>query len=71
MPLIRVKAQDWSGNFAFAPPTRESLVNTDDVQSVRPCESCGIGPFFKIRFRDGTELICEGTINDYFANEGT
>jgi hypothetical protein len=71
MPLIKVKAQDWSGDFAFAPPTYETLVNTDDVQLVRPCESRGIGPFFKIRFRDGKEVICVGTINDFFAQEGT
>jgi hypothetical protein len=31
VPLIKVKAQDWSGDFAFAPPTREMLVNTDEI----------------------------------------
>jgi hypothetical protein len=65
MPLIRARVQDWSGDFAFAPPTKESLINTDDIQSVRPTESRGIGPFVKVRFRDGTELICVGTVADF------
>jgi hypothetical protein len=68
--LIRVKAQDWSGDFAFAPPTRESLINTDDVQSVIPCESRGSGPFVRVRFRDGKEMICVGTVDDFIEKEG-
>jgi hypothetical protein len=70
MPLIKVKAQDWSGDFAFAPPTRESLVNTDDVQSVQPCESRGSGPFFRVRFRDGQAMICVGTVDDFITKDG-
>lgn len=70
MPLIRVKAQDWSGDFAFAPPTVDTLVNTDEVQSVMPCESRGTGPFVRVRFRDGKELICVGVVMDFLKAEG-
>jgi hypothetical protein len=61
MSLHKVQAQDWKGNFAYAPPVVDALVNTDHVVRVVPTESRGPGPWVSVVLVDGATLICRGT----------
>ena len=62
--LKKILIQDWKADFAYAPPTRESVINTDDVQNAMPCESRGCGPWMKITFRNGNHVIAHGRPED-------
>lgn len=65
MSLKMVRAQDWSGNFAYAPPLVETALNTDEIISVMPCDSRGSGPWVKVKMRDGQTFTCQGTPQDF------
>lgn len=62
--LKKVQFQDFNAPHTYAPPTRDAVINTDDVSRVTPCESRGSGPWMMIRFRDGTHLIAQGKPED-------
>ena len=62
--LIKVERQDWGANFAYAPPLVEAVINTDDIVTAVPCESRGVGPFMKVKFRNGDEMIIRGKPSD-------
>lgn len=59
--LIKVRRQNWNADFAYAPPTEEAVVNTDEIVSAVPAESRGVGPFTLVKFRDGSTMTVEGT----------
>lgn len=59
-----LKAQDWSGNFAYAPPLRDLLVNTDHVVSAQVCESRGAGPWYSLKLIDGKVHTVQGHPSD-------
>ena len=63
--LIRVKKQDWSASFAYAPPLVEAVLNTDHIVSVVSVESRGSGPFVCVSMVDGQKLTCEGEPSDF------
>lgn len=65
MSLKKVRWQDWSGEFAYAPPLRDAVVNTDEIVSVTPTESRGEGPWVKLKLRDGSTMTCRGTPDDF------
>lgn len=67
--LIKVRFQDWSSDFTYAPSTREAVLNTDHIISVTPCESRGAGPFVRVRMLDDQSLICVGTPSDFLPKE--
>jgi hypothetical protein len=69
VPLIKVRRQNWQANFAYAPPTEDAVINTDEVASAFPTESRGEGPFVQVRFRDGSSMTVLGTV-DQFCPEG-
>lgn len=62
--LKKVKLLDYHGNYAYAPPAVDSIVNTDDITSAKPCEARGIGPFLSIKFKDGRTETMVGTIEE-------
>lgn len=63
--LRRVRWQDWSGNFAYAPPVRDGVLNDAEIVSVTPCESRGPGPWVKVSLRNGEQMICQGKPDDF------
>lgn len=65
MPLMKVKYQNWLGNFSYAPTLEDGVINTDEVTRVVPCDSRGEGPWVKVYFRDGESMICRGTVDDF------
>jgi hypothetical protein len=66
MPLKKVKYLDFGGDYAYAPPCVDALINLSEVVSIVPCEGFRrSGPFVKIRFRDKTEITCEGKVEDF------
>jgi hypothetical protein len=65
MALKIVQSQDWSGNFAYAPPLKDTVLNTDDIISVRECESRGSGPWVSVTMRNGEKFTVKGTPQDF------
>jgi hypothetical protein len=63
--LKNAEYQDWSGNFSYAPPLRDIVLNTDDIITVKPTESRGSGPWVSVKMRDGQVLTCKGTVDDF------
>ena len=58
--LIKVKYQNWSGNFAYAPPVEDAVINTEEIVNATPTESRGSGPWTKVKFRDGSTMTIQG-----------
>jgi hypothetical protein len=65
MPLKKVQRLNFSGNYAYAPPVEEAVINTDHITSVVPTEARGQGPFVLIRFTDGSTHVCVGCPEDF------
>ncbi len=63
--LKLVKYQDWSAEFAYAPPLVDATINLDEVVSVTPCDSRGEGPFVRVKLTTGDSLICRGVPADF------
>lgn len=61
--LIKVRKQDWSGNFSYAPPLVDAVINTDEVVEAYPTESRGAGPFVKVKFKDGSTITIQGNVD--------
>lgn len=69
--LVKVKRQDWDDpHFHYAPPRVDAVVNTDDVVSAVVCQSRGVGPWYRVTFRDGTEWIVQGHPDDLLEKGG-
>lgn len=64
MSLKAIRVQDWSAEFAYAPPLRDAVINLDEVVDAVPCESRGSGPWMKVKFRDGSSHIAQGRPSD-------
>ena len=62
--LKKVKYLNWSGNFAYAPPQEDCIINTDEVISVVPTEARGSGPFMLVKMSDGSKLTLVGVPED-------
>ena len=58
--LIKVRRQDWSGTFAYAPPLEDAVINTDDVRQAYRTDSRDNGPWTKVEFRDGSTCTIHG-----------
>lgn len=66
--LIAVQYIDYSGNYAYAPPTEEAVINTDEIVSItpiRPENTRSSYALVKVRFRDGRTLDIVGKPSDF------
>jgi hypothetical protein len=63
--LREVTFLNYDAPHAYAPPRERAAINTADVVMVTPAEARGGGPFVKVRFRDGKELTCVGTVDEF------
>ncbi len=68
MKLLRT--QDWSGDFAYAPPLRDTVINLDDVASAVECDSRGSGPWMRVTLRSGGSFVAQGRPSDLVAGAG-
>lgn len=62
--LKKVKYLNWNGNFAYAPPQEDCIINTDEVISAVPTEARGSGPFMLVKMSDGSKLTLVGVPED-------
>lgn len=62
--LKKVKYLNWSGNFVYAPPQEDCIINTDEVISAVPTEARGSGPFMLVKMSDGSKLTLVGVPED-------
>lgn len=72
--LIAVEYLDRSGNYAYAPPTREGVINTDEIVSVKvldPYVTRSSYEVVRIRFRDGSTIDVIGKPSDFADPEPT
>lgn len=69
MPLKLVRAVNYAGNYAYAPPQEEALIDTDSIKLVVPTEARGTGPFVRVIFKDGAELVCVGMPRDFLPTD--
>lgn len=68
MTLRKVEFIDRSGNYAYAPPTREAVINLDEIISIKeiaPENTRSSYPLVRIRFRDGSLLDVVGQPIDF------
>ena len=63
--LKKVKAQDYTQDYAYAPHVVEMLLNTDDIVSIQPTDARGSGPWLRVSMRNGKWFNVEGTIADF------
>lgn len=63
--LKKVSRQNWDAKSTFAPLLEPSLINTDDIVSVFPAESRGVGPFVYIVMRNQAPITVQGTLDDF------
>ena len=65
--LKKVWVVDWDASFDFAPPSRESVINTEHVVSAVPVDETRSrvnGPSMRVRFADGSSLHVKGKLED-------
>ena len=67
--LIKTRFYDWDAEFAFAPPLRDIVLNTDHLVSIEdvpfPRSGSRVGPHVVVTKVDGKRLQCEGPISRY------
>lgn len=66
--LKLVKYLDYSGNYAYAPPTLEAVIDTAEIQRVTPIlpeNSRSSYALVKIRFKDGSIMDVVGYVRDF------
>lgn len=66
--LMAVTHIDYRGNYAFAPPTDEAVINLDEIvaiTTIRPENTRSSYALVKVRFRDGSTLDVIGKPSDF------
>lgn len=66
--LRKVEFIDRSGNYAYAPPSREAVINMDEVVSIVPIPPENTRSSYAlvhIRFHDGSSLDVIGKLSDF------
>lgn len=56
MALMAVRVLDWDASFPYAPPSRDAVINTDEVVSavaIDPSRTRCSSPTMRVAFRDG------------------
>lgn len=64
MSLKKLKTQDWDATFPYAPPTVDTVINTDQIVSAVVCDSRGPGPWYRIMLTTGASFIAKGNPSD-------
>jgi hypothetical protein len=62
--LKQIRVLDYSGNYSYAPPTVDALVNTEEIVSAVPCASRRSEETMRLRMTDGSCLIAVGVPAD-------
>jgi hypothetical protein len=68
MTLRKVEFVDRNANYAYAPPTREAVINVDEIVSavsIAPEHTRNSEPLVRVRFRDGSVLDVVGKPGDF------
>ena len=61
MPMIELQMQDYDAIFAYVPPVRSVVVNSEDISTVVAVESPGSGPWARVTMRSGKSMVVRGT----------
>lgn len=63
--LIKVRFYDWDADFAFRPPLKDAIINTEQIIDVREgvCNRCG--PIIKVWLTEKRYMSCDGNIEDF------
>ncbi len=61
--LIKVKRLNYNGNYAYAPPQEDAVINTEEIVSAVPTEARGEGPFLLVHFTTGDTMTMVGTLD--------
>lgn len=67
--LLKVKVLDFDSHYEFVPPRVDAVINTEAITSAkdyRPSRGGLNESFLKLRFRDGSEMVMVGKIDDLF-----
>ncbi len=67
MALLSVRVLDWGASFAYAPPSRLAVINTDEIVSavaIDPSRTRCVEQTMRVTFRDGSTHEVVGCPSD-------